>query len=106
MARSARPSRRSLVVYVAGLTVVFGARLAGPPEWIRIGIVALALGVMVLTYVVDTGSESHPVILLVGGCGIVLGVALALSGRLAGLAFLAGGLLFVNHDGSTGGDRP
>jgi len=102
---------RRLWVYAGGLAAVAAARLAPLPGAVRVGLASLALTAMVATYageqVADDGRvrvRSWP--LAAGIAGVAAGVALALTGTLAGLVFLGGGLLFLRRALDTGGARP
>lgn len=96
-------------IYAAGLAAIVGVRVASVPRSLRVAVVSVALGVMVLTFVAERGQGSDvgvasPAALLVGVAGVVAGVWLSTAGRPAGLAFLAGGLLFLSRS-LRGGDR-
>lgn len=91
---------RRLWVYGGGLVAIVGLRALPYPQPLRIGITGLVLAVMVLTYVgeqLDEGAEPGPLLLVAGFAGVAAGSALALTGRLPGLVFLAGGMLFLRR---------
>jgi len=91
---------RRLWIYGGGLATIGGLRAVPSPRILRVWITGLVLAVMVLTYVgeqFDESSDPSPVLLGVGFVGVVVGGALALTGRLPGLVFLAGGVLFVRR---------
>lgn len=98
------------LVYVGGLGVIVGMRLTPVPEPVRVGVMTLVLAVMVLTFAGeqwedDEDGVAQPTLLGLGVVGVVAGLALVLSEVIAGLLFLAGGLLFVKR-GITGGAGP
>lgn len=93
-------ANRRLWVYGGGLAAIAGVRLAPVSREVRLGAVGLVLAVMVLTYAgehVDGDASPGLGLLAVALVGIAGGVALALTGHLAGLAFVAGGLLFLRR---------
>lgn len=98
--------RRSWI-YATGIAAIVGIQLASVPRSMQGPLVSVVLGLMVLTFVVERGQEAEggitsPAAFAVGGIGIVAGVWLTTTGRLAGLAFLAGGLLFLSWSLQTG----
>lgn len=101
---------RRLWVYGGGLACILLARTATPPSSARALAVSLVLGAMVLTYAAELWHSTdqptvRPLVLTAGVAGVVVGCWVVLTGRLAGLLFLAGGLLFVNR-GLVGGGSP
>ncbi|MFT4923115.1 MAG: hypothetical protein ACI8XM_002339 [Haloarculaceae archaeon] len=96
-----------LWVYGGGLGVILAVRFLPVPRGARLSVVGAVLAVMVLTYAGEHLGESarvdRPGLLALGVLGVAIGSTLALLGRIAGLAFLAGGLLFVRR--ALGGDR-
>lgn len=92
---------RSWWVYGGGLAALVLVRTRSVPRWVRLGVTGVVLLGMVATYaaerVVETGGPIHPGVALLGVGGVTLGVGLTVTGRLAGLAFVAGGLLFVHR---------
>lgn len=98
---SALADRRTSV-YAAGLVGILGLRLALPSSAGRALAVALLLGVMVVTYAGELWLAAdrrvaRPLLLVPGVAGVVGGFWLVLVGRLPGLLFVAGGLLFLNR---------
>lgn len=89
-----------LWVYGGGLATIVSFRALPSPRPLRVGMTGLVLAVMVLTYVgeqLDAGTEPSPLLLVAGFAGVAAGSALALTGRLPGLVFLAGGMLFLRR---------
>lgn len=89
-------------VYGGGLAAIVVLRVLLPPSGPRALAVAVALGVMVLTYALELwlaadGGVARPALLAVGIVGVVVGLWLPLTGTLAGLPFAAGGLLFCSR---------
>lgn len=88
-------------VYAGGLLAVVGVQSALLSRSIRIALASLTIIVMGATYageqLGDELSVVRPGFLVVGLGGIGLGSVLALSGSTAGVAFLAGGLLFLRR---------
>jgi len=100
---------RPALIYAGGLAAIVVVRVASVSRSVRVAVVSVALGVMVLTFVAERGQGSGvrvagPAAPLVGIAGVVAGVWLSTAGRPAGLAFLAGGLLFLSRS-LRGGDR-
>jgi hypothetical protein len=98
---------RRLWVYGGGLAAVLLVRTLLAPSAGRALAVSLVLGVMVLTYAAELWHAAEqpsvrPGLLGAGVAGVVAGCWLVLTDTLAGLVFVAGGLLFLNR-GLTGG---
>lgn len=95
-------------IYAAGIAAIAGLQLAPVPRSITGLLISVVLGLMVLTFVVERGHEAEggitsPGAFAVGGIGVVSGLWLTTTGRLTGLAFLAGGLRFLRHSFQAGG---
>lgn len=93
---------RRLWVYGGGLAVVLVVRSLAAPSAGRALAVSLVLGVMVLTYAAELWHAAEqpvvrPGLLGAGVAGVVVGCWLVLTDTLAGLVFVAGGLLFLNR---------
>lgn len=99
------PSPRTLGIeppwaYAAGIMLIVAVQAGDLSRTVRIGVVTLALGLMILIYVrerVQGQTVARPLLLPVGAGGIIGGATLAISGSVVGLAFLAGGLLFLEY---------
>lgn len=95
-------------VYGAGLAALGLVRLRSVPRTVRLGVTSLVLVGMVATYAAErlaaTDGPVHRGLALVGFGGAALGIAVTVSGQLAGLAFVAGGLLFLHR--AIGEDGP
>lgn len=87
------------VVYALGVVAIAGLRRAPLSPRVGTGAVGVVLVAMAGTYlaerVADRGIASRRTF-AIGAVGIAAGIALSLSRTLVGLAFIAGGLLFVN----------
>jgi len=91
---------RRLWVYGGGLVVIVGLRTVPVARPLRVGVTGLVLATMVLTCAgerAERGGHPSPVLLIAGFCGVAAGSGLVLSGRLYGLVFLVGGLLFLRR---------
>lgn len=87
-------------VYAGGIAAIVAVRSLSLPRTVHGSVVILALSLMILTYFgerIQDRTVSRPGLLLLGAGGIVAGVALTISGTTAGLAFVAGGLLFLEY---------
>ncbi len=88
-------------LYAGGLAALLVVRASPVPRPVRLGVTALVLGVMVLTYaaerLVASDGPVHRGLALFGFAGVALGLALTVAGRFAGFAFVAGGLLFLHR---------
>jgi hypothetical protein len=97
-------------VYAGGLAGLGLVRWAAPGPVFGPALAGCLLAVMALAYAGERLGESEavrrPFLLLVGVVGVGGGGALASSGSLAGLAFVAGGLLFVRRALGPDGDGP
>jgi len=88
-------------LYGGGLIALVLVRASSAPRWIRLGVTGVVLLGMVATYAAErlaaTGGPVHRGLALVGVGGVALGLGLTVTGHLTGLAFVAGGLLFVHR---------
>lgn len=88
-------------LYGGGLVALVLVRTRSVPRWVRLVVTGVVLLGMVATYaaerLAETGGPIHRGMALMGVGGLTLGVGLTVTGRLAGLAFVAGGLLFVHR---------
>lgn len=88
-------------LYGGGLAALVLVSASSAPQSVRLGVTGVALFGMVATYaaerLAETGGPIHRGVALVGFGGVAFGIGLTVTGRLAGLAFLAGGLLFVHR---------
>ncbi|WP_435348912.1 hypothetical protein [Haloarchaeobius sp. HRN-SO-5] len=91
-----------LWVYAGALVAILAVRAVVTPSVLRTVVVGTAVFAMVVTFGAErlaAASSPEPSALLLGAAvvGIVAGLFLALTGTLAGLLFLAGGLLLVER---------
>jgi len=88
-------------IYGGGLAALVAARASPTPRAVRLGVTGGVLAVMVATYAAErrhaTDGPVHRGLALVGVAGVIGGIVLTATGRLAGLAFVGGGLLFVHR---------
>lgn len=89
-----------LWLYGAGLAGLLAVRLGDLDAGVQTGLAGVLVSGLVLVYAAErvvAADEGvvRPLTLLVAVAGVGLGIALTLAGRPAGLAFLAGGLLFL-----------
>lgn len=98
---AARVAARRTWLYGAGLAALVLVRTSSVPRSIRLSVTGLVLLGMVATYAAERRHATDgPVdrgLALVGAAGVTLGISLTVTGRLAGLAFVGGGLLFVHR---------
>mgnify|MGYP000542528648 CR=1 FL=1 len=88
-------------LYGGGLLALVAARASPTPRTVRLGVTGSVLAVMVATYAAErrhaTDGPVHRGLALVGVAGVTGGLVLTVTGRIAGLAFVGGGLLFVHR---------
>jgi hypothetical protein len=95
-------------IYAGGVAAVLLVRSAPLPRSVRMLVVAAVLAGMILTYAAELWLRAgddvrRPLSLLFGVAGVAAGVWLALTGTLAGVLFVGGGLLFFRR-GIVGGE--
>jgi hypothetical protein len=98
---TALADRRS-AVYAGALVGIVGVRVVAPASTVRALVVALLVGVMVVTYAGELWlaadeAVAQPLLVVPGVAGVVGGLWLVFTGTVPGLLFVAGGLLFVNR---------
>ena len=101
---------RRLWVYGGGLAAILVVRTVAQPSALRALAVSFVLAALVATYAAELRADAgqarvKPIALALALAGIVAGCWLALTGRLMGVLFVAGGLLFLGR-GLTGGESP